>query len=106
MLAAPTGEAYTCTVIGPDGAVYAINNATLCSVVATPRTAPQVIYNSSIVDRWRPIGRILAMLIAVGILALALIALASKALAGRARRPRLSGFGLRKPALIPIERTN
>jgi hypothetical protein len=28
-LAPPTGEAYTMTVIGPDGAVYAINNASL-----------------------------------------------------------------------------
>jgi hypothetical protein len=32
-LAAPTGEAYTPTIMGPDGAVYAINNATLFSCV-------------------------------------------------------------------------
>src|SRR6202790_5683430 len=32
-LAPPTGEAYTPTVMGPDGAVYAINNATLFSCV-------------------------------------------------------------------------
>ena len=30
-LAPPTGEAYTPTVIGPDGAVYAVNNAQLFS---------------------------------------------------------------------------
>jgi len=33
------GEAYTPTVIGADGAVYAINNATLFSVVPEPSTA-------------------------------------------------------------------
>jgi hypothetical protein len=32
MLAPPTGEAYTPTVIGPDGTVYAINNAVLNAV--------------------------------------------------------------------------
>jgi hypothetical protein len=31
-LAPPTGEAYTPTAIGPDGSVYAINNATLFSI--------------------------------------------------------------------------
>ena len=36
LLAPPTGEAYTPTVIGPDGAVYAINNAALNSTGATP----------------------------------------------------------------------
>ncbi|HWB61562.1 MAG TPA: hypothetical protein VG733_18915, partial [Chthoniobacteraceae bacterium] len=32
LLAAPTGEAYTPTAIGPDGALYAINDSTLYSV--------------------------------------------------------------------------
>jgi len=31
-LTSPTGEAYTPTVIGVDGTVYAINNATLFAV--------------------------------------------------------------------------
>jgi hypothetical protein len=35
-LAPPTGEAYTPTLIGPDGAVYAINNAQLFCCVANP----------------------------------------------------------------------
>ncbi|MGB8169650.1 MAG: hypothetical protein WCF18_19270 [Chthoniobacteraceae bacterium] len=39
-LAPPTGEAYTPTVIGPDGAVYAINNATLFSAGTTSVTVP------------------------------------------------------------------
>jgi len=34
MLANPTGEAYTPTLVGPDGAVYAINNAVLNCCIA------------------------------------------------------------------------
>jgi hypothetical protein len=41
-LAPATGESYTPTVIGPDGAVYAINNATLCSVQAVPMVQPVI----------------------------------------------------------------
>jgi hypothetical protein len=36
VLAPPTGEAYTPTIIGADGTVYAINNATLWAVGALP----------------------------------------------------------------------
>jgi hypothetical protein len=42
-LAPPTGEAYTSTVIGPDGAVYATNNATLfCCVAAAAQSGGPV----------------------------------------------------------------
>ncbi len=40
-LAPPTGEAYTSTAIGPDGAVYAINNAQLfCCAISPGHAAP------------------------------------------------------------------
>ena len=41
-LAPATGEAYTPTVIGPDGAIYAINNATLFSAQAVPVVQPVI----------------------------------------------------------------
>lgn len=40
VLAPPTGEAYTPTAIGPDGVVYAINNAALYSVGAVAQGVP------------------------------------------------------------------
>jgi hypothetical protein len=38
-LAPPTGEAYTTTLVGPDGAIYAINNAVLNCCEARPDTS-------------------------------------------------------------------
>ncbi|MFO0892034.1 MAG: hypothetical protein U0790_23220 [Isosphaeraceae bacterium] len=40
-VAAPTGEAYTPTMIGPDGAAYCINNARLNCCVANPPRRPR-----------------------------------------------------------------
>ncbi|HSV13604.1 MAG TPA: hypothetical protein VLI90_05050 [Tepidisphaeraceae bacterium] len=43
------GEAYTPTLVGPDGAVYAINNATLFSVVPEPTSGAMVIASVTLV---------------------------------------------------------
>jgi hypothetical protein len=39
-MASATGESYTPTLVGPDGAVYAINNAELYCCQANPATSP------------------------------------------------------------------
>jgi hypothetical protein len=49
-LAPATGEAYTPTVVGPDGAVYAINNATLFSTVAIPSLQISVDVQNHLLD--------------------------------------------------------
>src|SRR5262249_42701361 len=45
-LTSATGEAYTPTVIGVDGTVYAINNATLFAVGSPPTVAPPADQNA------------------------------------------------------------
>jgi hypothetical protein len=46
-LTAGIGEAYTPTVIGPDGTVYAINNGTLFAVGLTPVPEPTVVFGAA-----------------------------------------------------------
>ena len=89
-LAPPTGEAYTCTAIGPDGAVYAINNAQLCSVVSKPNTRPAPAVNAmerkGLSSVWS-IAAIRTTLVPIALLLSALIALSSKISFGPANSP-------------------
>jgi hypothetical protein len=52
-LTSATGEAYTPTVVGPDGTVYAINNSQLFAVVPEPGTAAIVLAGSVLILRRR-----------------------------------------------------
>jgi hypothetical protein len=109
-LAPATGEAYTPTAIGPDGAVYAINNANLCCVVSTPRVLSGMTGKES--GGLAPENRSLAfppirpVMIPIALLAAALIALMIKASPRVALRSHLFWFRHRTPALIPIERNH
>jgi hypothetical protein len=107
-LAPPTGEAYTSTAIGPDGAVYAINNARIFSVVAAPHAQTEFFRRGSdvfdLAGDSRPGGPILTLLIPIALLAAALIALASEASVWLARRPHPFSSRYGSPALILIER--
>jgi hypothetical protein len=88
-LAPPTGEAYTSTAIGPDGAVYAINNAVLFCCALSPGHAAPSRNGSAIApgfeESFRP-SRVLGKASLLALIAL-LVPLAIVA-AGRFVRPR------------------
>ncbi len=100
-LAPPTGEAYTSTVIGPDGAVYAINNAVLSCCVANggsgvhrlgaadsdPSRRPQVAAKAAQSPVLSPRSQALyGLLVVMGVLAALSVQLASS----RVKRARSS----------------
>ena len=109
-LAPATGEAYTPTAIGPDGATYAINDTKLCCCVAGPLTAATEIPRGALgpfglESRGWPIQRIVPVLIPIALLAIGLIGLAATKSLARRLQPGL--FQPARPAtyplLIPIE---
>ncbi len=90
-LAPPTGEAYTSTAIGPDGAVYAINNAVLASCVATGSSGVHRLGSVDAGETSPPAGRfrlaaVYGLLVVLGTLAAVSLQLGSS----RIRRSRRS----------------
>jgi presenilin-like A22 family membrane protease len=56
-LAAGIGEAYTPTLIGADGSVFAINDATLYNIVPEPASAPTLMGGAILMLATRRINR-------------------------------------------------
>ena len=107
-LAEATGEAYTPTAIGPDGSVYAINNAVLscCGTSSASGAIRQGEVGPSIIETLRPYVRpIFSVVIPLALFCCALIVLTLRAV--RIGRVHLRPFGVRRGALlwIPVNRS-